>query len=117
MHGAGERIDNAFRDPAKQEIFRTLLDGGYALAMTDAHGDNWGNPASVQDQLALVAALRERGLRDVYVLALSMGGLNGLQLLGRRPGQGVGGHLPRLRPRLGVGRSACTAARSARRTA
>lgn len=30
--------------------------------------------------MALVAALRERGLRDVYVLALSMGGFNGLHL-------------------------------------
>ena len=37
----------------------------------------------MQDQLALVAALRERGLREVYVLALSMGGLDGLQLLDR----------------------------------
>jgi hypothetical protein len=80
-HGAGERIDNAFREPRKDPIFRALLDHGYAIAMTDAHGDNWGNRAGELDQLALVAALRERGLRDVYVLALSMGGLNGLQLL------------------------------------
>ncbi len=85
-HGAGERIANAFREPRKDPIFRTLLDGGYAVAMTDAHGDNWGNAASERDQVALVAALRERGLRDVYVLALSMGGFNGLQLLDDVPG-------------------------------
>jgi pimeloyl-ACP methyl ester carboxylesterase len=94
VHGAGERITNAFRDPAKHDIFRALLDGGYALAMTDARGDNWGSPASVQDQLALVAALRERGLRDVYVLALSMGGLDGLQLLGRVPVKAWAGIFP-----------------------
>lgn len=83
MHGAGERIESAFRDVAKDGTFKTLLDAGYALAATDAHGDNWGNPASVQDQLALVAELRKRGLPDVYVLALSMGGLDGFQVLGR----------------------------------
>lgn len=94
MHGAGERITNAFSDPAKQAIFRALLDGGYALAMTDAHGDNWGSPASVRDQLALVDELRARGLRDVYVLALSMGGLDGLQLLGRVPVKAWAGIFP-----------------------
>ena len=83
MHGAGERIDTAFRDVAKDGTFKMLLDAGYALAATDAHGDNWGNPASVQDQLALVAELRTRDLPDVYVLALSMGGLDGFQVLGR----------------------------------
>lgn len=93
-HGAGERIDIAFRDPAKQAIFRALLDAGYALALTDAHGDNWGNRASELDQRALVAALRERGLSDVYVLALSMGGFNGLQLLDDVPVKAWAGIFP-----------------------
>jgi hypothetical protein len=94
MHGAGERIESAFRDVAKDGTFKTLLDAGYALAATDAHGDNWGNPASVQDQLALVAELRERGLPDVYVLALSMGGLDGFQVLGRTPVKAWAGIFP-----------------------
>ena len=80
-HGSGERVDNIFRDPKKEPIFNALLNAGYALAATDAHGDNWGSAASERDQVALVDALRERDLRDVYVLALSMGGFNGLQLL------------------------------------
>ena len=94
MHGAGERIESAFRDVAKDGTFKTLLDAGYALAATDAHGDNWGNPASVRDQLALVAELRERGLPDVYVLALSMGGLDGFQVLGRVPVKAWAGIFP-----------------------
>lgn len=94
MHGAGERVETAFRDVAKDGIFKTLLDGGYALAATDAHGDNWGSPASVRDQLALVEELRTRGLRDVYVLALSMGGLDGFQLLGRIPVKAWAGIFP-----------------------
>ena len=94
MHGAGERIESAFRDVVKDGTFKTLLDAGYALAATDAHGDNWGNPASVQDQLALIAELRERGLPDVYVLALSMGGLDGFQVLGRTPVKAWAGIFP-----------------------
>lgn len=80
-HGSGERVDNIFRDPKKEPVFNTLLNAGYAVATTDAHGDNWGSAASERDQLALVRELRERDLAEVYVLALSMGGFNGLQLL------------------------------------
>ena len=80
-HGSGEHVENIFRDPKKEPVFNALLNAGYAIAATDAHGDNWGSAASERDQLALVAALRERDLRDVHVLALSMGGFNGLQLL------------------------------------
>ncbi len=94
MHGAGERIGNAARDRAQDPMFRVLLEGGYAVAMTDAHGDNWGSPASVRDQLALVGELRERGLRDVYILALSMGGLDGFQVLGRVPVKAWAGIFP-----------------------
>lgn len=80
-HGSGERVENIFHDPKKDAIFNALLDAGYALATTDAHGDNWGNARSERDQVALVAELRERGFGDIYVLALSMGGFNALQLL------------------------------------
>ena len=82
-HGSGERVGNMFHDPKKEPIFNTLLGAGYAIAATDAHGDNWGSGASVDDNLALVAELRDRGLRDVYVLALSMGGFDGLALVDR----------------------------------
>jgi pimeloyl-ACP methyl ester carboxylesterase len=84
-HGSGETVETIFRDPAKQPLWRALLRAGYALAATDAHGDNWGNPASERDTVALARELRGRGLRDVYVIALSMGGFNGLQLLEHDP--------------------------------
>lgn len=93
-HGSGETIENIFRDPKKQAMFIALLAAGYALAATDAHGDNWGNGASVDDNLALVAELRRRGLRDLYVLALSMGGFDGLALLGRVPVKAWAGIFP-----------------------
>lgn len=93
-HGAGETVENIFRDPAKEEIFRALLNAGYALATTDARGDNWGNPASERDYRSLVGRLRERGLRSIYVLALSMGGFNGLQLLDHVPVRAWAGIFP-----------------------
>ena len=93
-HGSGERVENIFRDPKKEPVFNTLLNAGYAVATTDAHGDNWGNAASERDQLALVRELRERGLRDVYVLALSMGGFNGLALLDDVPVKAWAGIFP-----------------------
>jgi pimeloyl-ACP methyl ester carboxylesterase len=93
-HGSGENVENIFRDPAKQEIFRTLLRAGYALAADDAHGNNWGNPASRRDALDLVAAVRRRGFRDIYVIALSMGGFNGLQLLDAVPIKAWAGIFP-----------------------
>jgi hypothetical protein len=80
-HGSGETVETIFRDPAKQPLWRALLQGGYALAATDAHGDNWGNRASERDTVTLARELRGRGLRDVFVVALSMGGFDGLALL------------------------------------
>ena len=93
-HGSGERVENIFRDPKKEPVFNTLLNAGYAIATTDAHGDNWGNAASERDQLALVRELRTRGLGDVYVLALSMGGFNGLALLDDVPVKAWAGIFP-----------------------
>jgi pimeloyl-ACP methyl ester carboxylesterase len=93
-HGSGENVENLFRDPKKQPIFNALLGAGYAIAATDAHGDNWGSGASVDDTLALVAQMRDRGLHDVYVLALSMGGFDGLALLGRVPVKAWAGIFP-----------------------
>ena len=93
-HGSGERVDNIFRDPKKEPVFNTLLNAGYAVATTDAHGDNWGSAAGERDQLALVRALRRRGLDEVYVLALSMGGFNGLALLDDVPVKAWAGIFP-----------------------
>lgn len=93
-HGSGERVENIFRDPKKEPVFNTLLRAGFAIATTDAHGDNWGNSASERDQLALVRELRTRGFGDIYVLALSMGGFNGLGLLDDVPVQAWAGIFP-----------------------
>ena len=102
VHGSGESVENIFRDPRKEAIFDTLLGAGYAIAATDAHGDNWGSAAGERDQLALVEALRERGLGDLYVLALSMGGFNGLQMLDDVPVRAWAGIFPACDLALGL---------------
>lgn len=81
IHGAGETAASALADPEKKPLFSTLRKAGYAIAADDAHGNNWGSEQSVQDYRALIAKLRARGLTKIYILAQSMGGLDGLELL------------------------------------
>lgn len=80
IHGADETADGAFTDVENAPVFTVLLRGGYAIAADQAHGNAWGNAASQRDYETLRSVLRRRGLRDVYVLAQSMGGFNGLRL-------------------------------------
>lgn len=92
MHGAGGQERLPTTDNAVADATALWLRGGYALAVSRAHGQNWGNRASVDDNLALVRDLAGRGLTDVYVVGQSMGGLDALQTLrrGLRPKAWVG---------------------------
>lgn len=83
VHAAQERARSIATDPKKRGIVRALLARGYWLAASTAHGDAWGNGASVRDYVALARVLRRRGLTRVYVLAESMGGIAGLLLVDR----------------------------------
>ncbi len=81
VHGAGETAATSFGNQQMAPIFGALLNAGYAVAADDAHGDRWGDPTSYFDYDRLVKELANRGLREVYVIARSMGAFNGLQLL------------------------------------
>jgi len=81
VHGAGEDAASTLTVTARAATITALVDAGYAVAGSDAHGNNWGAPASVKDYLALARRLGAEGLTRVYVLAQSMGGLAGLKLL------------------------------------
>jgi pimeloyl-ACP methyl ester carboxylesterase len=82
VHGAGgdaTAITNPSYSPPLHRLVGTLLRHGYTVASDDAHGpENWGNPASVRDYVRLVHRL---GFRHVVILAESMGGLDGVQLI------------------------------------
>jgi hypothetical protein len=81
VHGAGENASTALSDPLKAGIFAALLAHGYSIATDTAQGENWGNIFSIRDYLRLVRTLRRRGLTRVYVVAQSMGGLDGIGML------------------------------------
>lgn len=85
IHGAGTNAARATDSALVGSLTAALLRAGYAVAGTDAHGDNWGDDVSLADQLALLRRLRGQGLDRVYVLAESMGGLDGLRLIGQTP--------------------------------
>lgn len=50
---------------------------GYIFAASNAHGDNWGNAQSIQDNKNLVEHITSKyhGSKDIYLLGFSMGGL------------------------------------------
>lgn len=80
-HGASQRAD-AIANPGGvgDGLVPALIAAGYSVAATDAHGDNWGNDASLTDYAAVRAELARRGAKQFFVLAASMGGLDGLRL-------------------------------------
>jgi pimeloyl-ACP methyl ester carboxylesterase len=62
-------------------LTESLLAHGFAVAASNAHGpQNWGDPPSVSDYVRLD---RQLGYKHVLILAQSMGGLDGLQLVDR----------------------------------
>ena len=72
-----------------------LLRRGFAVAASNGGGEyNWGSAESVQDSVRLA---ERTGYKHVYILAQSMGGIGGVELIDRlRPGR-LGGDLPGLR--------------------
>lgn len=81
VHGASQNAE-AITKPGGvgRGVVPALVKAGYAVAASDARGNNWGSTRSLRDHRALRAELRRRGARQVFVLAASMGGLDGLRL-------------------------------------
>jgi hypothetical protein len=74
-HGTAERAEAIATEGRKNATVRALLDAGYWIAAGSGGGDAWGNTVSVKSYVALGRALRKRGLKRIYVLAESQGGL------------------------------------------
>ncbi|HET9073736.1 MAG TPA: hypothetical protein VFN48_04085 [Solirubrobacteraceae bacterium] len=66
-----------------------LLHAGYAWAESTADFNNWGNAASLADDVALAHWLRHHGLRTLDLGGDSMGGLDAIQLIPRLHPQAV----------------------------
>lgn len=86
VHGSGSTRDIVLRTEHDAATARDLLEHGYLVLAADAGGRAWGNPASVADYERLIAGVvREHAVRDVMLIAESMGGLAGMQLAARVP--------------------------------
>lgn len=83
-HGYTEATMDLIRDPSQFAVVNALCAAGYFVAISDAHGNNWGNQSSVDDHIALLAFLTSRYTIDPNRLGLvgvSMGGLSSLNFL------------------------------------
>lgn len=80
FHGSGETIESIKADTQKRPIFDRLKSEGYIVAYSNAHGNAWGNQASVDDYKQLSDYLHNKyKITDTVFLSQSMGGLAGLQ--------------------------------------
>lgn len=91
LHGFDDVGDAILATKLRAPASAALLQAGYAVAGADAQGNNWGTPSSVRAYEDLVMQLRKRGYRDVSVIAESMGGLDGVEILrALRPDKWIG---------------------------
>jgi alpha-beta hydrolase superfamily lysophospholipase len=82
LHGFGEDAESLLGGEDQARIVERLVTDGYVVAASDAHLDVFGNAASQQDHVDLAAELTRRyGTSRTFLLAESMGGVAGLQLL------------------------------------
>lgn len=80
VHGSGSQADVLEEEQVKP-LVDAFLAKGFAVAASNGSGEyNWGSPASVRDSVSLARAL---GYKHVYVLAQSMGGIGGVELIDR----------------------------------
>ena len=82
VHGAGETETGLTADSLKFTCRDALIDAGYILAGSNAHGNNWGNQSSVDDYAALEKYIRANyNVKGVALWGQSMGGLEALSVV------------------------------------
>lgn len=82
LHGSGENQTGLVTETVKFACRDALLDAGYILAGTNAHGNNWGNQSSVDDHAALEKYVRANyNVKGVALWGQSMGGLDALSVV------------------------------------
>jgi hypothetical protein len=82
MHGAAESPVTDFTQPLTAPVIAALLGAGYGFADPETAPLNWGDPPSVQQDLAAAGYLQASGNR-IVVMGDSMGGLDALQVLAK----------------------------------
>lgn len=84
--GTGETMSAPRTDTLKQTLITYLLSNGYAIVASNAHGNNWGNDASLADFVELHTWAKSQITPSVtLLLSQSMGGMSGLLTAAARP--------------------------------
>jgi pimeloyl-ACP methyl ester carboxylesterase len=78
--------DQILKFSALFPLRNALAEAGYAIAASNAHGNSYGNPTSIDDLVQLVGDARSRlpGVTRIDVVGFSMGGLDALMLTSER---------------------------------
>lgn len=80
MHGYGASHE-AVTFGNQHAFTQELIDLGFVVASSDAHGNAWGSEASQADYLALYRHVQDRfEVEDVVIVSESMGGIAGLNI-------------------------------------
>lgn len=85
-HGVGEDERALLKDRLKQECVKALLDAGYILCGSNAHGNNWGSVDAQLDYMELHKYMSSKyKVTRVCFWSQSMGGMSGLLSLRNIP--------------------------------
>lgn len=79
----GYRADQRVtRQPYMAKFTQDLVNAGWIVAASNAHGDAWGGEESAEDYKALYAHIsKEYKIAETVVVSLSMGAISGLELV------------------------------------
>jgi pimeloyl-ACP methyl ester carboxylesterase len=86
LHGWGQTRWSLLGRREEASVAHAVTEAGYTILAADADGKAWGDPRSVADYRSLIIRTQRRyGLRDVFLMGESMGGLATMQLARRLP--------------------------------
>jgi dipeptidyl aminopeptidase/acylaminoacyl peptidase len=81
LHGWGQTRWSLLSRREESGVAHAVTDAGFTILAADGDGKAWGDPASLATYRGLIARTQRRyGLRDVFLMGESMGGLATMQL-------------------------------------
>ncbi len=81
LHGWGQTRWSLLSRPHEARVAHAISEAGFTILAADGDGKAWGDPASIADYRLLIDRTQQRyGLRDVFLMGESMGGLATMQL-------------------------------------
>lgn len=89
-HGSNTRVTENLKDPFMKDLQiygEEYTKSNLIFAASNAHGENWGNTASIQDNLAMVKWIRSNYStnKETFVIGFSMGGLPAMHYVAKYP--------------------------------